>query len=158
MNKEELLALYDQYSEHVFRLAFSFLGSPADAEDIVQDVFLKVLEKQCRIDKGKEKSFLLTVTANCCRDFLKQVYRKRVVAYDDVEGKLYYENLSSEESELIKAVMHLPQKYRIAIHLHYYEGYTFKEIARILHLSPSAVSMRIHRGREELKKRISWEV
>lgn len=158
MNKDELLKLYDQYSEHVFRLAFSFLGSPADAEDIVQDVFIKIFEKQCVIKKGKEKAFLLTVTANCCRDFLKQACRKRVVAYDDVENELYYESLSFEESELIQAIMHLPHKYRIVIHLHYYEGYTFKEIAHILHLSPSAVSMRIYRGREELKKVISREV
>ncbi|MBQ9934517.1 MAG: RNA polymerase sigma factor [Lachnospiraceae bacterium] len=157
MSNEELLKLYDQYSEHVFRLACSFLGSPVDAEDMVQDVFLKVYEKQCNIDKGKEKAFLLKVTANCCRDYLKQANRRRVLAYDDMENELYYESLSSKESELLQAVMNLPRKYRIVIHLHYYEGYTFKEIAHILHLSPSAVSMRIHRGREELK-RISREV
>ncbi len=157
MNNEELLKLYDQYSEHVFRLACSFLGSPVDAEDVVQDVFLKVYEKQCHIHKEKEKSFLLKVTANCCRDYLRQVSRRHIVAFDDVENELYYESLSSEESELLQAIMSLPRKYRIVIHLHYYEGYTFKEIAHILHLSPSAVSMRIHRGREELKK-ISEEV
>ena len=157
MDKEELLKLYDQYSEHVFRLACSFLGSPVDAEDIVQDVFLKIYEKHCQIHKGKEKTFLLKVTANCCRDYLRQKCKRCTVAFDDVENELYYESLSSEESELLQAILNLPRKYRIVIHLHYYEGYTFKEIGNILHLSPSAVSMRIHRGREELKK-ISREV
>lgn len=84
---------------------------------------------------------------NNCKDQLRSVWRSRIVPIDDTIPFQY-----PEDRELFRAVMELPQKYRAVIYLHYYEGYTFPEIAGFLKLSPSGVSMRIHRTRKLLKK------
>ena len=71
MNNEAVLRLFDTYADDAFRLAYSYLGSRPDAEDVVQDVFVKLIKSDITITKGKEKSYILTMTANKCRDFLK---------------------------------------------------------------------------------------
>ena len=79
MKQQQLLELYDTYSNNVFRLAMSFLGNTADSEDIVQNVYTKLIEKSPHISKGKEKSYLLTMTANMCRNHLKSRSEERRV-------------------------------------------------------------------------------
>ena len=71
MNNEAVLRLFDTYADDAFRLAYTYLGSRPDAEDVVQDVFVKLIRSDITITKGKEKSYILTMTANRCRDFLK---------------------------------------------------------------------------------------
>lgn len=152
MTQDQLLNLYDQYADHVYRLALSYLRSPADAEDIVQTVFIKLLERKVSLPEGKEKTYLLTITANACKDLLRSSYRKRRADYEEAEQISVTDTFTSEEGDLFRAMYSISEKYRIAIHLHYYEGYTYPEIAKMLHISPSAVSMRIHRGCQELKQ------
>ncbi len=71
MNNEDVLRFFDLYADDAFRLAYSYLGSRPDAKDVVQDVFVKLIRSDITIAKGKEKSYILTMTANRCRDFLK---------------------------------------------------------------------------------------
>lgn len=149
MQEAELLHLFDQYSNMVYRLAFSYLRSQQDAEDVVQSVFLKVIEGRARPLPGKERPFLTQITINLCRDELRASRRKRVVPLEDT---IVWED--KKDKELFDAVMSLPEKYRIVIHLHYYSGYSFPEIASFLKISQSAVSMRMHRGRKILEKQL----
>ena len=149
MTNKEVLELFELYHYDIYRLAYSFTGSHQDAEDVVQSTFLKLLEKQPGLQSGKEKAWLMQVTANHCRNILKSSWKKRT----DVFNLNVHETFeSAEQTELFFAVMELPAKERVAVHLHYYEGYSMEEIAEILKLSSSAISMRLHRARKHLKQ------
>lgn len=157
MKQQQLLDLYDNYSDNVFRLAMSFLGNTNDSEDIVQNVYTKLIEKSPHISKGKEKSYLLTMTANMCRNYLKSAAHRLNTSYDELDADTMTSAFNIEEQDMFNALNRLSDTYRSVLYLHYYEGYTFGEIARILHLSSSAVSMRVSRGRKELKEILKEE-
>jgi len=151
MKKDKVLQLYDLYAENVYRLAYSYTGSAADAQDIVQNVFLKLLQKNIKISEDKEKAYLMQMVVNACRDHLRAASIRKNVPYEEYLAS-ERDNLPGEESDLLHSLSLLPDNYRAVIHLHYYEGYTLKEISEILKLSVSAVSMRLTRGREMLKE------
>ena len=146
MKEAELLNLYDLYSNMVYRIAFNYLRQSHDAEDAVQSVFIKLIEGKAQPIAGKERAFLTQITVNYCKDVLRSGWKQRTQPLDDT---IKFEQ--QEDSELFYAVMTLPDKLRIVVHLHYYEGYSFSEIASFLKISTSAVSMRIHRARKLLK-------
>ena len=152
-----MLELYDLYADNVYKLAYSFIGNRADAEDVVQDVFFKLLRQDIRIRDGKEKSYLLKMTANTCKDMRKSTRVTAEVPYEDALDKETETSFTDDEYNLVNAISRLPQKYRMVIHLFYYEGYSVKEIARMLGISSSAITMRLTRGREQLKDMISKE-
>lgn len=147
MEQKEIARLFDAYAEDVYRLALSYLHNRQDAEDVCQTVFLRLIRYKKQLDAGKEKTWLLTCTANACKDHLKSFWRKHVVALDDTmtfrdEG----------ERALWDAVDSLAPMYRAAVHLYYYEGYTQDEIAAILGISRTAVQTRMSRARAQLKE------
>lgn len=149
MTERELLVLFEAYHGDIYRFSYSFTGSHHDAEDITQSTFIKLLEKQPRLQAGKEKAWLMQVAANQCRNLLKSSRRRKTEPLEEVQQCSF---TSGEEKELFLAVMGLPPKERTAIHLHYFEGYTLDEIARMLRVTSSAVSMRLHRARTHLKQ------
>ena len=137
---------YDTYGAMVYRLAMVYLGRQADAEDVTQEVFYRLLRKAPAFpDQEREKRWLFQVTANLCKDQLKGFWRKRTAA---LEAESPEER--PEDRAVLEAVLALPEIYKGPIHLHYYEGYSVAETAEILGLSPSAVKMRLMRGRERL--------
>ena len=83
MKQQQLLELYDNYSDNAFRLAMSFLGNIVDSEDIVQNVYTKLIEKSPHISKGCEKSYILTMTANMCRNHLKSAANRLNSSYEE---------------------------------------------------------------------------
>ena len=153
MNNEAVLRLFDTYADDAFRLAYSYLGSRPDAEDVVQDVFVKLIRSDITIEKGKEKSYILSMTANKCRDFLKSASVAFNAPFEDASEVGSDIEIDEDDTEMYAAVAELPDKLRVAIHLHYYEGYSLKEIADFLDIAPSAVSMRLTRAKEILRKR-----
>ena len=155
MNNEDVLRLFDTFADDAFRLAYSYLGSRHDAEDVVQDVFVKLIRSDVSITKGKEKSYILTMVANKCRDFLKSADVNFKAPFEDAAEVGSEEEPDEDDTEMYAAVAELPDKLRAAVHLHYYEGYSLKEIADILDIAPSAVSMRLTRAKEILKKRFT---
>ena len=158
MKNEVVVELFDSYADDLYRFAISYVGSVHDAEDIVQDVFLKLLSKNLLFDRRFEKPYLLTITANLCKDLLKSKARKTSVDLESNEYQLaYFDGFSAEDRTVFDELMKLPDKYRAPIHLYYYEGYTYKEISKILKISESAVAMRIRRGKEQLKIRLEEE-
>ena len=151
MRESEVIRLYDIYSDSIFKLAYSYVGSMQDAEDIVQNIFLKLIQKDIHISTGKEKSYLLTMTVNACKDFMKSAGQRLAVPFEEVTAdKAVMNAFTEEESGLFEALKNLPEDYRVTIHLHYFEGYKVKEIAKILKVSQSAVTMRLTRGRNML--------
>ena len=150
MDSEKLADLFRKYGDDVFRLAYSYLGSRADGEDVCQSVFLKLAEGKTVLLPGKEKSWLLTCAANLCKSQLRSFWRRNVGELDET---LPFREQSDQE--LWDAVMALPPKYRAVIHLYYWEGYDQGEIGEILHLSRTAVQTRMSRARDMLRKELS---
>lgn len=106
------------------------------------------------IRKEYEKAFLYKMTANLCKDYLKSRKSEPMLNYDELEYLIDGENdIDDEDRSFYHCLMSLKEIYRVPIFLHYYEGYTYSEIAKILKLGESAVAMRINRGKDELKKK-----
>lgn len=155
MKNKDVIRLFDQYSDDLYRYAVSFVGTKHDAEDIVQDVFMKLLSLKIKLDKGSEKTYLMTMTANKCRDHLRSSAHKTNVDLESAEWELqYYDGFTERNKEVFDELMRLEGQFRVPIYLHYYAGYSYKEIAEILNLSESAVAMRISRGKDQMRIRL----
>ncbi|MBO4863767.1 MAG: RNA polymerase sigma factor [Eubacterium sp.] len=150
MQESEVIRLYDLYSDSIYRLAYSYLGSMHDAEDIVQDIFLKLVQRNIRIGEGKEKSYLMSMAANACKDLFRSGRMKLTVPFEEVADRAFDYSLEEQDISLFEALKKLPENYRAVIHLHYFEGYKVKEISKILRISQSGVTMRLTRGRDML--------
>ncbi len=142
---------FQTYKDDVYRLSLSYTKSTADAEDVCQTVFLKLME-QPKLPENV-KAWLMQVTANTCRNLLKSSWWRRTEALDDTLAAAVPEDLS----DISQAVMGLAPKYRVVIYLHYYEQYSTKEIASLLRISQTAVTTRLSRGREQLKNELQEE-
>lgn len=152
MTQAEILALFDQYHNMVYRLALTVTHSTYDAEDITQTVFLKLLNGCPPPQPGKERVWLNQVTVHACHDLMRSAWRRKTQPLDDA-----IPFIAPEERELFDCVMALPAKYRAVVHLHYYEGYTGAEIGQMLGIKPSTVSMRLHRARTMLRSALQEE-
>ena len=131
----------------IFRAALAIMGNKADAEDIIQDVFVKLIEKQPRFESPEhEVAWLVRVTVNQCKSHLRSYWQKNTVALLDS-----YPAQTEEQHDLMYAVNALAPKYRTVIHLFYYEGYSTKEIAEITDQKESTVREQLTRARRSLK-------
>ena len=145
----DVMDLYTQHKNMVYRLALSYLKSRADAEDVTQQVFLRLLEYRRKIAPGKERSWLAAVTANLCRDTLRSAVRRLA---EPLSEELFFQD--KEQGEVFWAVMELGEQERAAVYLYYYEGYDTREIAQILKISRTAVTTRLSRARQHLKEKL----
>ncbi|MCC8129534.1 MAG: sigma-70 family RNA polymerase sigma factor [Clostridiales bacterium] len=144
---EELIG---RYRDNVFAAAFHICQNAADADDVVQDTFLQYhLTDRDFADEEHIRAWLLRVAINRAKDVRRSFWRRKSVPLEDYMETLSFE---TEESEgLFEQVMKLPEKYRIVIHLFYFEDYSVREIAQILGLTESNVKVRLSRGRKLLK-------
>ena len=150
----DILALYDEHKNMVYRLALSFLRSVPDAEDAVQQVVLRLLEHRGRaVTPGRERAYLAAMTANLCRDMLRSAARRRTEPLDESIPCQPPER----SHELLEQVMALPETERAAVYLYYYEGYDTAEIGRILGISRTAVTSRLDRARRRLRLKLEDE-
>lgn len=143
-----------KYSKTVARTAFSYLKNISDAEDVSQEVFLALLQNRCEFE-GEEhlKAWLIRVAINKCKNYLNSGwFKNKCELVDDLPY------MQKEESDILNAVLNLKTKYRIPIHLYYYEGYSIKEIAEILEEPTATVGTRLARGRKQLKKIIGGDI
>lgn len=149
--------LFEQYSDMVYRIAVSYGNDIQTAQDVVQEVFLRVLQKTPRFESPEhEKAWLIRVTINCCKSLLSSAWVKRMRPLEDAERAFLLFNHDGE-SALYETLMKLPAKYRIVLYLRYYEEYPVKEIASILHMMPNTVSARLARAKKMLKQEILKE-
>jgi len=132
----------------LYRTAIAMLRNKSDAEDILQDVFLKLYEKQPDFESAEhEKAWLIRVCVNMCKNRLK--HSSRQTAELLLEGVA---DVGEEHSRVLDSVLALPPKYRMAVHLYYYEGYNTSEISDITQQSESAVRKQLERARKQLKE------
>lgn len=152
-NTNRLEALIDQYENTLLRTALAILGDPYEAEDAVQDTFVRFLEKKPTFnDEGHAKAWLLTVCANGCKSRLRMRRSRPTTELLDI-----YPAPDGESGELAEAVFALPAKQRAAVHLFYYEGYSTEEIAKILGQRPGTVRSHLSRARETLRRVLKGE-
>lgn len=143
--------LVDKYGNMLLRIAFSYLKSKADAEDAVQDVFLQVVEKEPAFnDENHEKAWLIRTVINICKNNLGRFWNKNRVSIDDI-AEIAETDSYSTDNEVLAAVMALPEKYRVAVHMYYYEGYSTAEIASLTGSNEPTVRSLLCRTRKKLK-------
>ena len=136
------------HGDMVYRLAMAYLRSVSDAEDVFQEVFLRLVQHDPQFESDEhEKAWLIRVTINCARSTWRQWIR-RINAQAAQEA--FTPAQTPGESEVDEAIAALPARYRAVIHLHYYEGYTTDEIARMLHQRPSTIRTQMTRARRML--------
>lgn len=145
--------IYDTYSNTILKISYTYLKSTQLSEDILQEVILKIIKKKIKIeDKTKEKYWIIRVTINMCKDYLKSSwYRKNV----ELDENLSY--LPKEQNELLTEVLKLPEKYKTVIYLYYYEEYSIKEISKILKSNESTIGTRLSRGKSILEDKLKGE-
>lgn len=152
MNDEELERLVRKYGPSVYRLAYARTGSRSDAEDVMQDVFLKLLRARPQFrDEEHGRAWLLRVTANCAADLYRSAWRRRT---QPLTGDQPGREPEPEGGDVLEAVLALPAKYRTVVHLFYYEELSVAEIASILHQSRGAVKTRLFRARAMLRDKL----
>ena len=140
----------ERHQDMVYRVALHSLGTPQDADDAVQEVFLRLYQRAEPFDSPEHlRRWLLRVTLNYCRDVLKSPWRRRRVSLESLPELPAFQR--EEERVLYQTVMSLPEKYRTVLDLFYYEELSVREIAALLHIEVSAVTTRLSRARGKLK-------
>lgn len=151
--EQEFTKVYEKFVDDIFRLCYSFMKNQMDAEDAVQETFLKYFHSDSKFESMEHRKAWLIVTAsNQCKDLLKQQWRKR----KDLED---YKDIVGEEKvmvdEMMELVMKLPEKYKTSVYLYYYEGYDSREIAHLLHKPDSTIRTYLQKARKLLKQELS---
>ena len=148
---EEITALYERHADTVWRVCYSFMRNEHDAQDMMQDTFLKLLNSGVVFkDQNHEKAWLIVTASNLCKDALKS--RTRLT--EDIEE---YEALAAPETEtpeLKEAILSLPEDEKELIYLYYYEGYKTAEIASMLNKPAASIRSKLARIRQRLRKRL----
>jgi len=153
--KERLEQIFWDYYQLIYRVAFSQVKNHADAEDITQEVFLKIIRNDMRYQSMEhERAWIVRVTINLCRDLLKSKWHKTSVSMEEVSEaqRGSCENFTEIQDDMMWAVLQLPEKYRNCLYLFYYEDYSIKEIAQSLEMPENTVKTNLKRGRQALKE------
>lgn len=147
MQQQQLAEIYDRHVETVYRVCSIYLKNKADTEDAVSDTFVRLIRSGTVFENAEhEKAWLIVTAKNICRDRLKSPrYRFEPLSDDMLTGNI-------EVDETLMLLRSLPEKYRTVIYLHYYEGYTCEEIAKMLKIAKSTAGSRLDRGRKKLKE------
>lgn len=143
---QQIEILVERYSDMVMRIAYQHTRSRSEAEDIMQDVFVALLKKFPFASNEYEKAWIIRVTINKCKNFLKSARRKNV-PLQDYDGA----TLSDKNDMVMEEILALPETEKNVVYLYYYEGYSAKEVGKILRRSENSVFILLSRARKHLK-------
>ena len=148
MKEEIFKEYYNQYIDMIYRITYTyFKGNSSDMEDIIQDVFLKLYEKNPSFNNQEHaKAWLIRVTTNMCNNKVTHWWNRNV-SIDKITQPM--EEL--KDNTVLNAILNLPVNQKLSIYLHYYEGYTAKEISEMLKKNENTIFGYLHQGRELLK-------
>ncbi len=150
--------LMKEYQTNLFVTAFNICKNAEDAKDVVQDTFIAYMTSNQKFnDEGHIRAWLFRVAINKAKDFNKSFWKRNRMPLEDYMETLPFE--TKEDSSLFEEVLNLPEKYRVVIHLFYYEDMSIKEISGVMRISESNVKVRLSRGRKLLKNVLmeEWE-
>ena len=154
----ETQALAVAYRDRLFAAAFQVCGNAADAENAAQEALLRYHTSEKQFESEQHiRAWLLRVAINCAKNLTRSFFRRNTVPLEEYMETLEFD--SGQSREIFREVMNLPEKYRLVIHLYYYEDYSVAEIGRILGLTESNVKVRLSRGRKLLKEALQevWD-
>lgn len=137
------------YADLILRLSLSYGLNRQDAQDICQELFLKLLSTHQTFREAEhEKAWVIRATGNACKNLKRAAHWSRRADLDEARALA---SPATPDSDFLELVQSLPEKYRLVISLHYYEGYSAEEIAQLLHQSPAAIRKRLERARKHIK-------
>lgn len=149
---QRFIEIFHSFKNDIYRLAYSYTKNTSDADDVIQNVFIKLYEHPeiLEQDNSNIKKWCIKVTINECKSLLISSWRKKIIPISDQE----FHELTEQpvQNEMLTAIFSLPKKYRIVVFLYYYEEYKVKEIAKILNISETNVQTRLARSREKIKQ------
>lgn len=155
-SEQEVSRAIERYSDTVQRLCLVYLKNHADTEDVFQNVFFKYYLSSVVFKSDEhEKAWIIRVTVNACKDWLKNFFRSRTVPLDEVAELA--SDVPQENKEVLEAVLSLPEKYRDVVYLHYYENYTAPQISQILHKNVNTIYTLLTRSKELLREKMGGE-
>ena len=146
--------LYDQYATDVLRVCYFYLSDREKAEDVCQDVFVRLMTTHPLLQPGREKSWLLKVALNRCRDLWRGAWLTRVIRGGPTVELIHAPDEFSrrdDQQAMMAAINQLPATFKEVILLHYYQGMNIAEIAQMLELPEGTISSRLSRGRKKLE-------
>ncbi|MGN1329682.1 MAG: RNA polymerase sigma factor [Eubacterium sp.] len=157
MTNDDYISAVKRNSQRLYMLALSFTKNHSDAEDIMQDAFLKLLKHNKPFNNEEHlDKWLTAVCVNESKNYIKSPFRKNTVLLDEAKDLYTFDTVN--DYDIFKSVMSLPKKERTVIHLFYYEDLPVKEIAKMLKIKESAVKTRLSRGRKHLKEMLGDEL
>ncbi|HBA96486.1 MAG TPA: RNA polymerase subunit sigma-24 [Lachnospiraceae bacterium] len=149
----EIENILEEYGNTIYRAAYIQLKSRDKADDIYQEVCIKLLHLKSRIDSKEHlKAWLLKATIDCCKDYWKSAWYRKVTIDNKAAAGQIEEKEEQTSGCLTEYMQQLPGKYSAVLHLFYYEEYSIKEIAQLLHAKENTIASRLQRGRNKLKK------
>lgn len=155
MDRINYTEIVERYANNIYRITLSYCKNKYDAEDVLQNVFLKLLQANEEFESEEHlRRWLIRVTVNCCKDFCSSFWKRRIVGIDETMNNYSQEFTTNKKSDLYEAVMELPQKYRLVTHLYYYEDYSVKEIAQFLKIKETTVQTQLMRARKKLQTKL----
>lgn len=155
-SEQEVNRAIERYSDTVQRLCLVYLKNHADTEDVFQNVFFKYYLSSVVFESDEhEKAWIIRVTVNACKDWLKNFLRSRTVPLNEVAELA--SNVSQENKDVLEAVLSLPAKYRDVVYLHYYENYTAPQISKILHKNVNTIYTILTRSKDLLREKLGGE-
>lgn len=156
--RQSVQELFETYRDSLYILAFNVCKNAEDAKDVVQDTFMQYYTVKKEFENEQHiRAWLIRVTVNKAKNVNRTFWRRNKVSIEEYMASLEFDTPESEE--LFETVMQLPDKYRVVVHLFYYEDYSVHEIAEILNLSESNVKVRLSRARSLLREKLreEWE-
>ena len=152
---EEITRVYNKYVDTVYRVCFMMLKSASEAEDAVQNVFVKYINSGGNLETDEHiKAWLIVTAKNECKNMLKHWFRSKRTDFDEIAEPSYE---TEENSGVMEKVMSLDEKYRVPIYLYYYEGYSTAEISEMIGINHSTLRTYMAKGREKLKMLLEEE-
>lgn len=144
--------LYERNVERMYKICYIFFkGNKSDIEDAIQSIFIKIIEKGITFENvDHEKAWFIVATNNYCKNKVKHWWNKNKELDFDVKEEI-------KKDETLEKVLNLPDKYKTSIYMHYYEGYSCIEIAKLLHSKENTIYSYLHKGRKMLKDMIEGE-
>lgn len=153
-SRDEMERIILEYGDMIYRLAYTQMKNRDTADDIYQEVCMKLIQQRERIEPEEHlKAWLLRATVNCCKDYWKSAWVQKIICgFPEDRERMEMASENDAKEFVVECVHKLPQKYRLVIHLYYYEDYSQKEIAALLGMKENTVASLLKRGRERLKK------
>ena len=158
LSKKEFEVKYNLYSQELMNISYGYTKDRDDSFDVIQNVFYKYFNSnKTFLNQNEEKYWLIRVTINECKDLLRQKKKTTVIDEKSIDSFVESDDNNSKDPRLDRLSMlvkELPEKYRVAIILHYYDSLPIKDISKALNASESSIKKRLERARNMLKERM----